>query len=120
MGNPGQARASRTVKFVFAGMIGLLPLAICGSASAAAASAPAQIAGVASSEGYVTKVYDDHSRWRSHRRHGSEDHHGRWSSHRRWGSEYEHNRWRSHNRNGSDGGYDHSRSRSHHRHGSGH
>lgn len=119
MGNPGQAIASRAVKYVFAGMIGLLPLAICGTASAAPSSAPAHIAGVTDLDGYVSKVYDDHhSRWRSHRRHGSEGDHGRWHSHRRWGSVFEHNRWRSDGRHG--GGHDdHSRSRSHHRHGSG-
>jgi hypothetical protein len=119
MGKLGRNGVSRIVKLAFVGMLGMAPLAISGSAGAVPAGAPAQIDHSASTDGYVTKVYDDeHSRWRSHRRHGSDGEHGRWSSHRRWGSEYEHNRWRSHNRQGSDGGY-HNRERSHHRHGSG-
>lgn len=123
MGKLRRDGVGRVVKFAFAGMLGMAPLAIGGSASAIPAGAPAPIVSSASTDGYVTKVYDDeHNRWRSHRRHGSEQshEHGRWSSHRRWGSEYEHNRWRSHSRHGSDGGGDyHSRDRSHHRHGSG-
>jgi hypothetical protein len=118
MSNPGQVTANCVVKYVFAGMISLLPLAFCGAAGAAPVSALTQITDASGSDGYVTKVYDDeHSRWRSHRRHGSEDDHGRWRSHRRWGSEYEHNRWRSHNRYGSE--VEHGRERSHNRRGSG-
>jgi hypothetical protein len=123
MGNLWWSGAVRTAKYALAGMLCALPLALGGAGAASAVPAsPAHVEGAAATRSVVTKVYDDdHSRWRSHRRHGSEHdyEHSRWRSHSRWGSEYEHNRWRSHSRWGSDGGgYEHSRSRSHHRHGS--